>query len=94
VTPGSEQTHRGHAMPSGIIAVGADGTALAQSLVAAGEQVLSSDSRGPETVRRPAAATGPGLTPDLPTEGSTASCTPSSPTRSELPVRAASAGRT
>jgi 8-hydroxy-5-deazaflavin:NADPH oxidoreductase len=37
-------------MPIGITGAGAIGTALAQRLVAAGEQVLISNSRGPQTL--------------------------------------------
>lgn len=51
-------------MPSGIKGAGAIGTALAQRLVAAGEQVLviNNNSRGPGMPLRPLAAAGPVLT--------------------------------
>ncbi|CCK32160.1 NADP oxidoreductase coenzyme F420-dependent [Streptomyces davaonensis JCM 4913] len=49
-------------MPIGIIGAGAIGTALGERLVAAGEQVLISNSRGPDSLQHLVAAAGPGLT--------------------------------
>ncbi|MGP4045834.1 NADPH-dependent F420 reductase [Streptomyces sp. 2A115] len=50
-------------MPIGIIGAGAIGQALAGRLVAAGERVVISNSRGPESLRGLAHAMGPGLRP-------------------------------
>lgn len=50
-------------MPIGIIGAGAIGQALAGRFVAAGEQVVISNSRGPAALRDLAAALGPGLKP-------------------------------
>jgi predicted dinucleotide-binding enzyme len=60
--------HRTHSaqeqvMPIGIIGAGAIGRPLAQRLAAAGEQVLVSNSRGPETLRDWAARAGGGIRP-------------------------------
>ncbi|MFF7597947.1 NADPH-dependent F420 reductase [Streptomyces mirabilis] len=50
-------------MPIGIIGAGAIGQALAYRFVAAGEQVVISNSRGPQSLRDLAASIGPALTP-------------------------------
>jgi hypothetical protein len=50
-------------MPIGIIGAGAIGQALALRLVAAGQQVLISNSRGPDTLHDLAHALGAGLKP-------------------------------
>ncbi|MDX2545940.1 NADPH-dependent F420 reductase [Streptomyces sp. WI04-05B] len=52
-----------HVMRIGIIGAGALGQALAVRFVAAGEEVLLSDSRGPRSLREAADSIGPGLTP-------------------------------
>jgi predicted dinucleotide-binding enzyme len=49
-------------MSIGIIGAGAIGAALAERFVAAGEKVVVSNSRGPETLQRWASRIGPGLT--------------------------------
>jgi predicted dinucleotide-binding enzyme len=50
-------------MPIGIIGAGAIGQALAYRFVAAGEQVVISNSRGPRSLRDLAASIGPALMP-------------------------------
>ncbi|WP_369251455.1 NADPH-dependent F420 reductase [Streptomyces sp. R41] len=50
-------------MPIGIIGAGAIGQALAGRFVAAGEQVVISNSRGPRSLRGLASSMGPGLRP-------------------------------
>ncbi|MHA5047784.1 NADPH-dependent F420 reductase [Streptomyces sp. SD15] len=48
-------------MPIGIIGAGAIGQALASRLLAAGERVVISNSRGPQSLRGLASSMGPGL---------------------------------
>jgi predicted dinucleotide-binding enzyme len=55
-------------MPIGIIGAGAIGQALAYRFVAAGEQVVISNSRGPQSLRDLAASIGPALMPATVTE--------------------------